>query len=219
MSRLPSQTSAADAVADRPIAPEGGLRWPRAWTKRAAAAVRRRLDEAAARRDARRDRRDSSRAIATIAAAQRVLVLCHGNIIRSPFTAHALQRAVGRTGVRVASAGLQAVPGRLSPVAPVLAADSFQIDLRRHTASVVTADAVAEADVIFVMDVAQLAAMRRRFPDARGRTFLLATLAPGTPLEVRDPVMGGQAVCRACFEHIQQAIAPIADALSIRSTE
>ncbi len=200
----------------RPAERESG--WPQFVIRRVVSAIRRRLAEAVARRTARRDRRNPKRAIALLEGASRVLILCHGNIIRSPYTERVLARALGPgSGVTVRSAGLHAVEGALSPVAPDLAADTFQVDLRGHSAAVVTPDAIADADVVFVMDVPQLAAMHRRFPGARRKTFLLSCLAPDTPLEVRDPVMGGQAICQNCFDHINRAVRPLIHALSQRT--
>ena len=207
---------AGTATFPRPA--EHGIGWPQFVIKRVVGAIRRRWAEAAARRVARRDRRDPGRAMGALEAASQILILCHGNIIRSPYTERVMARALGAaTGVTIRSAGLHAVEGTLSPVAPVLAADAFQVDLRGHSASVVTPDAVAAADVIFVMDVPQLAAMHRRFAAARHKTFLLSCLAPDTPLEVRDPVMGGQAICQNCFDHINRAVRPLIDALSDRT--
>jgi protein-tyrosine-phosphatase len=194
---------------------EGGTGWAPFVIGRVVGGIRRRLAEAAAGRVARRDRRNPGRLLAALGGVRRVLILCHGNIIRSPYTERVLARALGQaSGVTVRSAGLHAVPGTLSPVAPVVAAEAFDVDLRGHSSSLVTSDAIADADVVFVMDVPQLAAMHRRFPDARHKTFLLASLAPDTPLEVRDPVMGGQAVCQNCFDHINRAVRPLVRALS-----
>ena len=67
------------------------------------------------------------------------------------------------------------------------------------------------------MDVQQLATMRARFPDARAKTFLLTALAPGTPLEIRDPVNGDESRFQACFEHIVRAVQPIVRTLSDRA--
>jgi protein-tyrosine phosphatase len=197
---------------------ERGIGWPQFVIRRVVAGIRRRWWEALARRVARRDRRHPERAVLALQAASRVLILCHGNIIRSPYAERAIARALGaESRVAIRSAGLHAVQGTSSPVAPVLAAEAFQVNLRDHSASALTPEAVSDADVVFVMDVPQLAAMRRRFPAARHKTFLLSCLAPDTPLEVRDPVMGGQAICQNCFDHINRAVRPLVDALSHRT--
>jgi protein-tyrosine-phosphatase len=73
---------------------------------------------------------------------------------------------------------------------------------------------VAKSDVIFVMEIPQLLALRRRFPEARAKTFLLSCLAPETPLEIRDPVDGNESVFEACFDHITRAVRPVIGVLS-----
>ena len=76
---------------------------------------------------------------------------------------------------------------------------------------------VATSDVIFVMDLAQLRAMQSRFPDARAKTFLLACLAAGCALEVRDPFDQEDAVFQASFEHIAACVRPIVRLLAERT--
>jgi protein-tyrosine-phosphatase len=73
-----------------------------------------------------------------------------------------------------------------------------------------TPEDVAEADAIFVMDVDQRLAVRRMHPSAAAKTFLLASLAAGTPLEVRDPIDGDASVFQTCYEHITRAVQPLA---------
>jgi protein-tyrosine-phosphatase len=179
------------------------------------ARVVRRIRHGMARRQMARLRKRPAPLLHRLAAAQRVLVVCHGNIIRSPFAASLLRAALGdRTRVTVVSAGLHALPGRPPHPAAIAAATGLRLDLSRHQTSAVTWEAVAVHDVIFVMDVALLVAIRQRFRDAATKTFLLASLAPGTPLEIRDPVDGDAVAFRDCFDHITQAVWPIAHATS-----
>jgi len=42
----------------------------------------------------------------------------------------------------------------------------------------------------------------------------LTSLAPDTPLEVRDPVDGDESVFHACFDHITRAVRPLAGVLT-----
>jgi protein-tyrosine phosphatase len=173
---------------------------------------RARLRHAALRR-MQRMRREPARLTSALRRARRILVVCHGNIIRSPFAAHLLARALRGRDVSVTSAGLAAVPGRPPhPTATQLAA-SRDVDLSDHQAAVVTPDMIESSDVIFVMDLQQLVTMHERFPDARHRTFLLACLHSDSPLEVRDPVDGDESVFRTCFDHISRAVQPIVSTL------
>jgi glycosyltransferase involved in cell wall biosynthesis/protein-tyrosine-phosphatase len=146
--------------------------------------------------------------------ARSLLIVCHGNIIRSPFAAHLLAKTVGGWRLRaVGSAGLEALPGRPPHPTALAAATSHSIDLSRHTAARVTPERVADSDLIFVMDVPQLVAIQQRYPGARSKTFLLTCLAPEVPLEIDDPVNGDESRFEACFDHIARAASPLARAL------
>jgi protein-tyrosine-phosphatase len=92
-------------------------------------------------------------------------------------------------------------------------AASRGVDLENHAASPVDAESVAASDVVFVMDISLLVTMRRRFPEARPKTFLLACLAGETPLEIQDPVDGDAPRFEACFDHISEAVRGIVGAL------
>jgi glycosyltransferase involved in cell wall biosynthesis/protein-tyrosine-phosphatase len=178
----------------------------------------RKVRHTTARRQMARLRRRPAPLLHRLKDAQRVLVVCHGNIIRSPFAASLMRAALGdRTRVTVVSAGLHALAGRPPHPAAMAAATGLHLDLSRHETSAVTWEAVAVHDVIFVMDVALLVAIRRRFRDARSKTFLLASMAPSTPLEIRDPVDGDAVVFRDCFDHIAHAVWPIVHALSAQA--
>ena len=147
--------------------------------------------------------------------ARRILVVCHGNIIRSAFASRLLWRAVGQhTDLSLRSAGLEAIPGRPAHPLALAEAAAHGIDLADHAACRVDSAAVDAADVIFVMDVAQLRAIRSLFPTAYSRVFLLTALAPSLPLDVADPIGGGPEVFRRCFVHITGALEPIARLLA-----
>jgi glycosyltransferase involved in cell wall biosynthesis/protein-tyrosine-phosphatase len=171
------------------------------------ARVRRKLAHAIERRRAGRMRQTPASVAAALRSASRVLIVCHGNIIRSPFAASLLARSLARyPSVSVASAGLEAERGRPSHPFAVQTAASRGIDLSGHAAAPLGLEAVIRADVIFVMDVPQLVALKRRFPAAGRKTFLLACLASDQPLEIADPVDGPPSVFQRCYEHISQAV-------------
>ena len=119
------------------------------------------------------------------------------------------QMLSARGSIRVASAGMDARPGRPPDPGAVVAASRLGVDLRDHKASAMTAEMVSGADVIFVMDMFQLVAMRKRFPPARGRTFLMATLCRDLPLEIRDPFGGDAAAIQECYACIARTVSAI----------
>jgi glycosyltransferase involved in cell wall biosynthesis/protein-tyrosine-phosphatase len=161
-------------------------------------------------------RRDPSRLAAALRSARHVLIVCKGNIIRSPFAARLIGQALdhGRR-VRISSAGLEATPGTSPPPAATASAARHQVDVSTHVASCVTPEAVAASDVIFVMEVDHLRVIRRRYPQARSKTFLLTCLVPASPLEVADPFDGDDSAFRACFDHISESVRPIVRQLAM----
>ena len=173
------------------------------------------LRHAVERRQVNRIRRSPAALVSALKAGKNILVVCHGNIIRSPFAAFLLAQSLGeRAAVSIASAGLEAMPGRPPHPTALRMAAARCLDLSSHAASRVEREAVAKSDVIFVMDIPQLLVVRQRFPEARAKTFLLSSLAPETPLEIRDPVDGDESVFQACFDHITRAIRPVAGVLT-----
>jgi protein-tyrosine-phosphatase len=160
-------------------------------------------------------RRNPAPLLATLRSARRILVVCHGNIIRSPFAARLIAQAIGnRRSLSIVSAGLEAEAGRPPHPTAVLTAAPLRVDLSDHTASRVAPEAVASADAIFVMDVPQLIVMRGRFPSASHKTFLLTCLAADDRLDVHDPVDGDASVFQDCYEHIAHAVRPIVHVLA-----
>jgi len=168
-----------------------------------------------ARRRMERIRREPSALAAALRSARKILIVCHGNIIRSPFTARLAAQALGADGrVSIGSGGLAATAGTPCPPPAFLAAARRDVDLGGHVASAVSALDVATSEVIFVMDLGQLRLMERRFPEARAKVFLLTCLAPEQPLEVRDPFGGEAARFEACYAHIAASVRPIVQALA-----
>jgi glycosyltransferase involved in cell wall biosynthesis/protein-tyrosine-phosphatase len=187
----------------------------RRWLTPISGPVRRILTHPSERIRLHRLRRNRTRAIAALRCAQRVLIICHGNIIRSPFACRRLQQALGtKRHVTVASAGLEAKAGQPPHETALRRADSLRVNLADHRAAPITRDEVAASDVIFVMEVGHLVEMRRRYPDSHRKTFLLTSLAPDTPLDIADPYGRDESVFDMCFAQISRAVDPIAVALA-----
>ena len=146
-----------------------------------------------------------------------VLVLCNGNIFRSPFAAALLSREVGRGDsgdAAVESAGLLG-PGRPSPRDAVLAARRHGVDLQDHRSQLVTADLVRAADLIVVMEPEQRRIVCQRFGRAPGDVLLLGDLdpAPITSRAIEDPWEQGVAVCEVVYDRIERCVTELAAAL------
>ena len=174
-----------------------------------------RIERAIERRRMNRIRRNPGMLSTVLRSAQRILIVCHGNMIRSPFAAGMVAQGVpARSTVAISSAGLAVVPGKPPHPTALQIATELSVDLSRHAASPLSAEAVAASDAIFVMEIDHLVTMRKRFPEAHAKTFLLTCLAKDTPLEIPDPFARDDSEFRACFAHISRAASPIARAIS-----
>jgi low molecular weight protein-tyrosine phosphatase len=127
-----------------------------------------------------------------------ILVVCTGNICRSPLAEGLLRQALDLRfpsgGPTVASAGTSGWEG--SPAHPdtVRAALERDVDLSGFLARRLVRDHLEEADLILAMAVEHRSAMRQVFPEGAPRTFtlkelvrLLEALYPAPPAEAFDP--------------------------------
>src|SRR2546430_7105602 len=161
-------------------------------------------------------------ALGALASAARVpasvLVICNGNIFRSPFAAAVLRRALELRGlgrVRVDSAGF-AGAGRPTPADAVAAAARRAIDLSRHASQLVMADVVRAADLIVVMDALQRRMICERFGRSSRGVLLLRGFDP-LPVASRgieDPVEQGPEVCAQVYARIERWLEELAQALA-----
>lgn len=132
------------------------------------------------------------------------LILCHGNINRSPFAA-ALARDYQAKSP--ASAGFYPVAGRCPPELTIVRAAEYGVDLSTHRSAIVEPRQLEGAPAIFVFDLVNLAPIACRWPRALHRTHLLPTLSPtGAPF-VPDP--HGEPI-----EILDNALRRISDAIS-----
>ncbi|MBA3654152.1 MAG: hypothetical protein H0W70_08155 [Actinobacteria bacterium] len=104
-----------------------------------------------------------------------VLLLCTGNMCRSPVAEAFLRRkvdAAGRTDVRVSSAGLLEA-GRAAPDDNVAVMTSWGIDLIDHRSRQIDAEMLAAADLVVAMAREHVREVVVNVPDAWPRTFTL----------------------------------------------
>jgi protein-tyrosine-phosphatase/predicted ATP-grasp superfamily ATP-dependent carboligase len=164
-------------------------------------------------------RRDTWAGFPTDATA--ILFICHGNIIRSPMAAAMLAELLKGTkrDITVASAGLHAKPyGRVDPRALAVAVQ-FGCSLHSHQAQMVTLQMVEQAQAIFVMDRLNQAKLLGRFPQSKGKVWLLGACEPqcnerDDGVDIFDPYEGSTEDVRRCYERLVRCVRRLADHLS-----
>jgi len=119
-----------------------------------------------------------------------ILVVCSGNICRSPMAEgllrRALQRRLNADAPDVGSAGTIAIDGAPAMPESIEAARERGVDIRTHAARRLTPELLDDADLVITMAAEHREVVRRLVPGAAPRTFTLKELTraleaqPGT---------------------------------------
>lgn len=131
----------------------------------------------------------------------RILVVCVGNICRSPIGEYLLRHKLAhRPGVIIESAGIGALVDK--PVDPTALGvlEEHSLDATEHLARQVTQSMLASADIILAMEEGHLRKLHSMAPQIRGKAFLLGKWTDNT--EVPDPYRQQ----RPAFEHAYKLI-------------
>lgn len=140
--------------------------------------------------------------------ARTVLVLCKGNICRSPFVDKYLRIAARQRALdlQVSSAGLDAKVGRQAHPLALERSIKVGVPLDEHRAKAVSETLVNEADIILVMEPDQQEELLSSFPQAAEKTFLLGHFDPERPVtEIADPYGRPAAEFDACYAQLSAA--------------
>ncbi|WP_052878329.1 low molecular weight protein-tyrosine-phosphatase [Vibrio coralliirubri] len=134
----------------------------------------------------------------------RILVVCMGNICRSPLGEAALKELLPNKSVR--SAGIATKESGLighgaeSTMKSVSLKHGFDLD--EHKAQQLTQDLCDESDLILVMEPAHVDLVAIIAPNARHKTLLLGQWSVGT---IDDPYQKGQQAFGLALQQVLQA--------------
>jgi len=142
-----------------------------------------------------------------------ILVLCAGNIGRSPLAEvmlrSALASALGWTeaemqsrGVVVTSAGTDAPEGHAASDRGLAFAAQRGLDLSLHRAHPLTRQELVDADLVLCMDLQQVTAVAAMYAGAMDKTELMA----GEGVEIPDPHHRSDAFFLDIAESIESAV-------------
>ncbi|MCX7122949.1 MAG: low molecular weight phosphotyrosine protein phosphatase [Gammaproteobacteria bacterium] len=136
---------------------------------------------------------------------KKILVLCLGNICRSPIAEVMFQDLSKKQGLNLVidSAGLTAMVGSAASPHSVTVMAERGIALDQHVAKQVTEALVKQADLIFVMDDEQKKMLEQQFHQACGKTF---RLGHHSDFDIEDPYQKEQADFEESARKIEKGI-------------
>ncbi|WP_242113109.1 low molecular weight protein-tyrosine-phosphatase [Luteimonas aquatica] len=134
----------------------------------------------------------------------KILMVCVGNICRSPTAEVLLRHRLGERGVRVQSAGLAALRG--SPIDPTAREilESQGLPAEGHVARQIDASLIDACDLVLAMEGRHVRAIHKIAPHARGKTFLLGKWQDDAPIP--DPYRQDRAVFEHAYRMIDAAV-------------
>ncbi|HEX9382187.1 MAG TPA: hypothetical protein VF908_02230 [Gemmatimonadaceae bacterium] len=126
------------------------------------------------------------RRLSNVQRPRRILVVCHGNLCRSPYLQAVLKRSLPEAVVT--SAGFVG-SGRAVPQISVALSAQRGLDLSRYRSQPITQSKVSEADLVIVMDAEQARQVARMFRVKRERIVIAGDLEPmfEKSRAIRDP--------------------------------
>ncbi|WP_027782075.1 MULTISPECIES: low molecular weight protein-tyrosine-phosphatase [Burkholderia] len=138
-----------------------------------------------------------------------LLVVCEGNICRSPLAAALFAARLPHVGV--CSAGLAPLTGHAADPLARDMAETRGLTLDAHVARPVTRELGTRADLIFVMDGEQRRTLESRYLFLRGRVFRIGEHArgPGSAspgFDIPDPYRGTRADFIHCATLLDLAV-------------
>jgi protein-tyrosine phosphatase len=131
-----------------------------------------------------------------------VLVVCEGNVCRSPMAEGLLRAELPQGAVR--SAGLGALVGHPADETAVRLMRERRIDISGHRAVQITRAMCLQADVVLVMDLPQRERVETLYPPTRGRVFRIGEYLKR---DVPDPYRRPELVFRESLALIEQGLA------------
>jgi protein-tyrosine phosphatase len=139
-----------------------------------------------------------------------ILMVCTGNICRSPIAQYLLQAQIKAQHTKVRSAGLKALEGHPADPQAVILMKHRGFDLSTHRGKQLTHRMLQEVPLILVMETTQRLALEATAPWTRGKIY---TLGYWEAFEIPDPYRKPPSVFETVTALIERGVAQWAQKL------
>lgn len=138
----------------------------------------------------------------------KILVVCIGNICRSPTAEALLKSKLAARGIQVSSAGIHALVGKGMDSTALEVLREHGGDHPDHQGRQLSREILHQADLILTMEQGHVQSIAKLAPEVRGKTFLLGKWQGNQ--EIPDPYRQQ----KVAFEHVYQLMAQGVDSWS-----
>ncbi|WP_303905669.1 low molecular weight protein-tyrosine-phosphatase [Thiohalomonas denitrificans] len=132
-----------------------------------------------------------------------ILVVCVGNICRSPMAEGLFRAKLGGRGIDVSSAGIGALVGKEADPTAVELMEQRGIDISFHRARQLDRAQVRSSELILVMEAWHRQEIEQHFPMARGRVY---TLGHWEQFDIPDPYRKPREAFELALKAIEQGV-------------
>jgi protein-tyrosine phosphatase len=144
-----------------------------------------------------------------------VLFLCKGNICRSPLAeVYFRSKLKPECGIMVRSAGLDTTNGKPAHNFARQVAEQYGLTLEPHLTMQMVREMVEEADLILVMEFAQLVGLVKLCPRVKSKVFVLGEFMNGKRIDIADPFSGTIEDFKKCFRVIRASCDSLAEKIN-----
>jgi low molecular weight protein-tyrosine phosphatase len=143
---------------------------------------------------------------------RRILVVCHGNLCRSPYLEAVLQRSL--PDIAVTSAGFTGSDRAVPQISVTLSAQRG-LDLSRYRSRPITQSKISSADLVIVMDPEQAQRVARMFRAKLEQIVIAGDLEPAfeTSRAIRDPWDQSIEALKSTFDRLDRCAATLVSLL------
>ena len=130
-----------------------------------------------------------------------ILVVCVGNICRSPMAEALFKQRYPNKNIN--SAGVGALVGHPADPAALEIMNDQQIDITKHVAKQIDESLAKKADIIFTMSDGQTKWIEERWPFCRGKTF---KLGHWKDKDIADPYKHEKSAFQTAYQDIVDSL-------------